>query len=336
MEVDLINMTTQSNQSNKQQAKACLFNLVSFAESAIRQTALDEAIGHITKRFPCRQIVITVDGDREEATKELQPSFFNHMQAEHEKIVIRSPLHDLQKVPFLVMPHLVPDLPIYLLWGQDPTLDKTVLPHFQPLASRLIFDTSGTRDWASFSQHMLDKMNSHKFDVVDMQWTLVSSWRDVITSLFNNSSAFHDLHYVTEMHVNCSADPTSGIYLCSWMAAQLEWELVKGDATHAIYEHANGSVVIKLTAKEVPGTEFGAITHVELHSATGTIYNLNHCATTSSIIVKKTLKDHCPMPIAMPFTSVNKSVSYIKELLLISPSNQYGNMLRNLALFSNK
>ena len=112
--------------------KASLFNLIVIANSLQRGLHCQELVRFVTEKFPCRVIFVQSD-------ESSQADFFH---TEHtiqsigtgltrvcfDQFTIDSSTNQLHKVPFLILPNIMPDLPVYILIGHDPTQDHVILP----------------------------------------------------------------------------------------------------------------------------------------------------------------------------------------------------------------
>jgi len=104
----------------------------------------------------------------------------------------------------MVLPHLIADLPVFLLWGQDPTADLTVLPKLEGLADRLIFDSEAVDDLPRFASRLLAKASD---GFVDMNWARLSPWRQTLAHPFNNALDIAQLREAETVEIVFTAAP---------------------------------------------------------------------------------------------------------------------------------
>ena len=167
-------------------------------------------------------------------------SLFRHKRSERkaplvacDQIVITSSFQNLKRIPFIVIPHLVPDLPIYLIWGQDPNCDSELLPAFEKFATRLIFDSECTQNMQQFSSQILKKIESIKIDFVDRNWALIGSWRKVLSTAFDPPEKMEALRLSKRIEITyndrktdfISQCETQSLYLQAWLSGPAGLEI---------------------------------------------------------------------------------------------------------------
>ncbi len=221
-------------QKEKNQVKACLFNLIIYAQDQSRNDYLRDISRIIATRFPCR--IIFILGNPLSNDSHLHVIVSQEMVSDGELTIacdlinIYVSKEYLDRVPFLVIPHLVPDLPVNLLWAQDPTLEKEVLPFIAPYANRLIFDVDSTDNLKDFVKR-IQNYSLKDYELIDMNWIMISGWREVIRETFYTEERIADLNRATRItitrHIEKSQDwhekAIQAIYLQGWLAAQQGW-----------------------------------------------------------------------------------------------------------------
>ena len=71
------------------------------------------------EKFPSRVIFLTAD--RQSKADELSADVsVIESDVVCDWIEIRATEKTIEKIPFVVLPHLLTDLPIYVVWGEDP------------------------------------------------------------------------------------------------------------------------------------------------------------------------------------------------------------------------
>jgi glucose-6-phosphate dehydrogenase assembly protein OpcA len=151
-------------QKDKKLIKASLFNLIIYADVKEKSDFLDDMVKTILEKYPCR--IIFISGNTDALKNSLRTSVANIIVGKGENAVACDRIHidvspqQLHRVPFIIFPLLIPDLPIYLLWGKDPTGEMDILPHLRPYASRLIFDSDSTYNLQDFSRKMLKEIDA--------------------------------------------------------------------------------------------------------------------------------------------------------------------------------
>lgn len=223
--------------SKNECSKACLFNLIIYTYDSKRTAYFSEIVKIIKGQFPCRIIFVQGNplGKNSELSIRTTPPEKNHKGFSSDQIFIEASGQSFDQIYFLFFPLLVPDLPIFLLWGENPTTEYSLLPRLETFSTRLIFDAETTEDLQQFARDMLMRLNSSSLQVSDMNWAKIAGWREVFAQTFDSpermeqlSSAhliniiYNDNHSEQLLHPNIQA-----LYLQAYLAARLGWQLIK-------------------------------------------------------------------------------------------------------------
>jgi glucose-6-phosphate dehydrogenase assembly protein OpcA len=331
--------------SSDQPGRLAFFNLVVYLPRSGRRSAVHTIVENITTKLPARTIVIT---HKEDNTEGLEVRTIPHLlqhgatRIAAEEISIEASPSELAKVPFTVMPYLLPDLPIYLLWDQNPLEDKTILPHLEPFATRLIFNADASDDWRIFSSSLLQNVATRPLEIMDVNWASIGTWRDAFVRLFHTNATIEQLKGCKQLYLTHSgthkADTTQSLYLCSWLAAQLDWSLEKlqnsKNGMQATYKHSSGSVVVHFQGIACDAHFAGEVLSIKIATADDTSYTLKRHPHNSTVTVHIGREDTCDLPFTLPLPTLVRSLTYMKELFLYTSGSHYPNMLRQLASFS--
>ena len=127
----------------KNKTRACLFNLLIYTKDNSRERYIQQVIQKIVTKFPCRVILFIEKEDKNFQIKSKisvleihgsnSPVFCDCIQFEISK-------SDLKLISFLSLPHLITDLPTYLLWTEDPYQQDPLIHNPESYCSRIIFD----------------------------------------------------------------------------------------------------------------------------------------------------------------------------------------------------
>ncbi len=77
------------------------------------------------------------------------------------------------KIPFIILPHLLPDLPLYILWAEDPVQDNPISHEMEKWATRIIFDSEVTDNLPAFARTLLD----HSPAIVKSPISIGDGWK---------------------------------------------------------------------------------------------------------------------------------------------------------------
>jgi glucose-6-phosphate dehydrogenase assembly protein OpcA len=336
------------SRSEKNQIKACLFTLIIYAPDERRANYLREMIPAIIEKLPCRIFFIQCDKRPGQDYLHVNASYLTSNKGGSpvicEQITIETSQNQLFRVPFILVPHLVPDLPIYLLWGQNPADEKEILPHIQRFASRLIFDSECFDNLQRFSQKMVEEIDSHKMNIMDINWALMSNWRDILYQIFDTPEKIQQLDSSQTIQISYNDSKTEfvqhpeirSLYLQAWLAAQLKWnfqgmETIDGEHYLIYSNNAHQQVNIKLCPQIQSELPTGAILSIEISTYTGHFYFMSRKPKLAQVLVHTSSQEKCELPYTLSLPSVHLGFAFIKEIFYQSISSHYRNMLQTIS-----
>ncbi|MEX1012888.1 MAG: glucose-6-phosphate dehydrogenase assembly protein OpcA [Waddliaceae bacterium] len=203
----------------------------------------------LIEKYPCR--ILFIEGIMESDSDVCQ-TFCLAPSPEQEKfleksdrMVIRVSKENLSKAPLLVLPYLIPDLPVFLIWGQDPTKERNILPSFLNVATRLVFDNDSVSNLSEFAKSMLEILDTLDMDLMDVDWAHISGMRAAIGTIFNSETLFNELKSARKISITYTHVANSpmqhqnrrSLYLQGWLAAMLGWKLKKREGDKIQYEN---------------------------------------------------------------------------------------------------
>lgn len=325
-------------------SRSCLFNLIIYTDDPRRASYFLDMVRLITAKFPCRIIYIWSDTSSEDSFLRVRQAVKTHSDTEHsrsEELLIESSKDCLNRVPFVILPYFIADVPIYLFWGQDPTTENAILPHLQKFATRLIFDSESCEHLHSFSEHMIALAESGIGELTDMNWARTGSWRDVLAQAFDTPERIQQLSSAKQITIEYNSRPsdlslypmTQALYLQAWLASQLKWELVtkkKEERDTVITYRSDGNTIRVIlrgeVRKDVPAQE---ILKFEAEDPAIFLVSLLLKAENQVVVHWNTL-DRCELPFTVFLPGLWSGKNFIQEIFYKKSSNQYFRMLRYL------
>lgn len=330
-------------QKDKKLIKASLFNLIIYADVKEKSDFLDDMVKTILEKYPCR--IIFISGNTDPSKNALQTSVANIIVGKGENAVACDRINidvspqQLHRVPFIILPLLIPDLPIYLLWGKDPTGEMDILPHLRPYASRLIFDSDSTHNLQDFSREMLKEIDAGTLEIRDINWAAAGSWREILTHLFNTAEKIKRLRNCKNLRLefngacakHISHPEIQAIYLQAWLAAQMGWQYdsYKQDkgSSQIVYSQGDHQVLVELIPMPLASKISGSIQSIEINTSSENIVIIAKQGDQSKATVHISTEDRCEMPNELPLPDMRKGLFLIQELFYRQTSTHYRNML---------
>lgn len=330
-------------QKEKKQTKASLFNLILYTHESRRTAYFRKMVQAIIDKFPSR--IIFIEGKRDANPGYIHVSVSTETSGTEgsiiacDQITIETSFQQLNRVPFIVMPHLVPDLPIYLLWGQDPTSENELLPAFQKFATRLIFDSECTENLQHFSKEMLKKLSLQKMDFMDMHWALIKGWRKTLATVFDTQEKHEQLRNAKGITITYNSRKTEffqhyetqSIYLQGWLAAQMEWNYDSMEVNKNRKIRYTNGVEVTLCPSEYEAHPSGAILRVDVHCEGQVEFSISREKIWSKSICHISYPESCEIPHLFPMPDLERGFNFMREVFFSKPSNHYNNMLKVIA-----
>lgn len=340
-------LAATSYKENNKSSKACLFTLVIYAYEERRVNYLQELVETILDKFPCRIIFIKANSSIDESYFRVMVSNVNSGQSTSavtcDQIIIETSYDQIFRVPFVIIPHIVPDLPLYLLWGHNPFEDKQIFPHLKPYATRVIFDSECADSIMNFCKEMEHNLATLHMDIMDISWALTSNWRDLLIQLFDTPDKVEDLTAIKSIIINYNAHTTDTthhpeirpLYLQAWLACCLGWKFSEMEYfdTSPVYTYV-GNVHPSIVAlcpsvhKDLPS---GAITGIDIETTNGTSYVLSRNESLSQVLVHISTKEACQLPFTLPLPNVHRGLTFMREIFFNTLGDRYKGMLKVLS-----
>lgn len=328
--------------------KACLFNLIVFCDEGSRLGYFHSFIQAVIERFPCRIIFIHSDpNDSSEAIKS-KHSVVSAEEGEHvtecDMFDIYASAKQVQRVPFLIIPQLVSDLPIFMLWGTDLVDENNILSDLDKYADRVIVDSESTDNLQIFSQKILEAQKNTRLEVIDLNWARMSGWRDVIGKVFNNQERFHTLETSDRIEIVYNGiensffhhSETQAIYLQSWLATKLGWKFDqlkrKEGISEVTYKKDQRSIEVSLKPGTFQERAPGSIFSLYLRSPEGYEYSINRKQGSHLVVVQHSSQEVCQLPFSLYLRGTSHNFSLFREIFYSDTHREYEEILKTLSL----
>ncbi|MEM7174315.1 MAG: glucose-6-phosphate dehydrogenase assembly protein OpcA [Chlamydiota bacterium] len=328
--------------------RACLFNLIIYTQQGARTTYFSTIAQKVIEKFPSRILFITYN---DKATDRELKTAVSVMTAEAGTSVIACDLievavsaHNQLQVPFVILPHILPDLPIYVVYADDPTAKNPIAKELEVLANRVIFDSESSPDLTAFARTVTEKHHREQIDVADLNWARIEGWRQLFANVFKAPDELDLLRQAVKIEIDFNAyttaalcqTKTQSIYLQSWLANRLGWNLNgvvhKKNELIFSYKTKSQSLEIALKPKEMPGTLPGRPLAVAIETATENRYLFQRKADhPHHVIIEKSTPAACSLPTTFIFEQDVSGKSLVSEICHKGSSEHYLKMLAQLA-----
>jgi len=339
---DLDEQWRHMNGSNKQ--KASLFNLIIYTHEERRVPYFRELVDTVIDKFPCRIIFIKGNTYKDEDEFKTDVSLKSSGSIVCDHIEIHAGGTHLDQVPYYILPHLEPDLPIYLVWGQDPTSENEVLPRLVEYADRLIFDSECTGNLQNFCGQIADNLDKFPCQILDMNWARLAGWRYAMIEALDSQERIEQLQGSKEITITYNDRKTEAFqhnqiqadYLQGWLATRLGWKFSSSaqneQELRLSYKVQNRDVLIRIQAINSNAYNPGSITHVHIATYDEHVFDFQRPDEQPGVvIVNISSQDKCWLPFNLSIPTQSKGSSFIQQLFYSHPSHHYIDMLKTLS-----
>ena len=239
--------------AGEQVTRICTLTLLAVVRDG-RRVEMAAAADRLATRYPLRSIILDLTPPAGgEGTLAAEIALNCHTPGPNrpavccEQIVVSGTGRALARIPALVLPLLVPDLPVYVWWPGDlaaapepsagtmqrdalPSPEADVLRRVAENADVLIVDSSAMRRPAAgltVASALADRLSG---GMRDLTWGRLTPWRDLIVQSFDPApmrTALARLDRIkirTDPGQSAAVDPIAGLLLGGWIAGRLGWE----------------------------------------------------------------------------------------------------------------
>jgi hypothetical protein len=324
---------------------ASLFNLIVVADSLEQELRCQEIVRLVTEKFPCRVFLIQTDETSESdffhVENSIQSIGTGSSRVSYDQITIESSPGQLRKAPFVILPKILPDLPVYILLGHEPTEDHVLLPELQKFATRIVFDSQSMDTIQLFSERMLKMMETSHNDFVDINFAKTKAWREILARVFDDSEKLQSLNDAKHIQITYATSSQTqvkrelqALYLQAWLAAQLGWTFLsvqKEDGTFRIqYQKDQSPIEIAIIAKDTELLDTGALFSIEILTHGDSHFLISHEQLHNQVTVHASSIERCEMPYSLFVNNYQKGTALINEALYQPPSEHYTPILKML------
>jgi len=325
---------------------ACLFNLIVYTHELRRTAYFNDMVKKVRAQFPCR--VIFIQGNSFAKQNHFRVEVKKERDQEQsgficDQISIEAAGQDLNRVYFLLLPLFVPDLPIYLLWGQDPTTEDTILPHLEQFATRLILDAETTDDLQQFTRDMLNRISSCSIQTVDMNWARIAGWREVLAQIFDSPERVEQLATATHIKIVYNDrrsellfhHSVQAIYLQGWLASRLGWTFQRAekenDSQLLYYSTPQTHCRIQLISGIDEHIACEEILAIEVTGDKGYQCDLQR-KSVDQVKVQASNQIQCELPCVLLMPTLRSTRSFMQEIFYQKMSDHYEPMLKFISV----
>jgi glucose-6-phosphate dehydrogenase assembly protein OpcA len=327
--------------------KAALFNLLVYAQDPQHVEYVRQGTARILNKYPCRVIYILENPATEEdflrAEVSVETIGTEEQPVSCDKIQIEFGGKERERVPFVLLPHILPDLPVFLWWTGNPSPYNRLFDLLEAQIDRIIFDPDTLDNLAEYASTTLALLHHFEGYASDLNWSLIEGWRAALAQTFHNEEHVAQLQK-SEMIALAYCEHEAGgprdprlpaVYLQAWLAAQLGWRFQEvsrhEERTRFTYRNGDQPVHITLHPQHNEALPYGTITRLETDSREHYHYAVVLESDLNYLRVERSNTTRCDLPYSLHIGSINRDRALVREIFSHGTSVHYQHALQMLA-----
>lgn len=146
-----------------------------------------------------------------------------------EQITLHCPSAQTDKLPGILLPLLLPDLPVLLWWPDAPQARARIFSSLCPTIDRLIIQSgawiTGWPAFCSLAQWIVN--HQPQVHMMDLTWVSLTGWREALAQFFDveeGAALLQGIDHIEFQTTPAGFSPAAG-WLLTWLATVLQWRL---------------------------------------------------------------------------------------------------------------
>lgn len=329
--------------------RASLFNLIFYVEEGHRLAYVEKIAQKVIETFPSRILLIVVGNREANEPLKAEVSILLSSKGDYDVacdfIRLTIAKNAKEHIPLLMLPHIIPDLPVYLVWAEDPSREKLPLEH---ALQRVIFDSECAESLPNFATNALSIYETKHLAIADLNWARTETLRDLLMIAFFPKERQEELARLTTLNITYNAKETpffshtkiQSIFLQAWLACQLSWEwkdiAFEGDVVIFSYSKGDHVITVKLLPTRFDNLPPGLILDVEMATAQDERFLLQRDRKEiSRLALFPSDTSSCQLPSYFIFSKAESGHSLVKEITHRGTSEHFLKVLQLLKRYGN-
>jgi glucose-6-phosphate dehydrogenase assembly protein OpcA len=246
--------------------RACMSNLIIHCVSQDAPQKIDNTLIEIVRLHPCRVLLLLEDHGR--ALPQLEAFVSAHVdsaqQVFSEQVTLKTGPAGLERVPSIVRPLILGDLPTSLWWssGISMPVDQGWFRELTEMVDQMIYDSFAWRNPRQGIVAVTDWLASPESErsAADLAWRRLKPWRRLIAQALEPAAVPGALRAINEVTIEHGPHALPQAWLLAgWMAQRLGWnprmgKVLPGAQVSWSFEGVAGP--IKVTCRRLDQQEY--------------------------------------------------------------------------------
>ncbi len=329
--------------AKEKKMRASLFNLIVVNRRSERTDYVRNIVQKVVEKFPCRTLFISEDPEEKKPYLKTAVSVLIPKNGESstacDLIDIGVAGSDIEKVHFLLLQHLTPDLPVYVLWAEDPSVKHPLFNPLSRLATRMIFDSEAADNLLGFAKTLLKLKEETSVEIADLNWARTEGWRDLIASTFDapdRVEMLRDISFIKFIYNSRESEffchlKIQAMYLLAWIMNRLDWELKKAKKDLSFKFSSDIEAKIESDFFEKLGS--GTVIATEISTKSGHHFQATRIRERYHYVkIHHSSSEVCELPYEFMLGQTATGASLVNEICKKGTSTHYLEMLKQLII----
>jgi glucose-6-phosphate dehydrogenase assembly protein OpcA len=224
--------------------RACVLNLVVYAGGAGERAEVEELLGTVVERHPCRAIVLVADRGAAESrldafvSTRCQLSSRGSKRICGEQITVEAAGPAVETASTAVAPLLVPDVPVFLWWKDIPHYEDKLFTRLAGMADRVVIDSGSFDEPHEDLLRLARLLEGGRLRLSDLNWGRLTSWRSLVAGFWDVADYRASLAQVERVVIEYdppdrapSQVAPKALLALGWLASCLGWEVAEGGSS---------------------------------------------------------------------------------------------------------
>lgn len=268
--------------------RACVLNLVVYAEGAEERAEVDDLLSEVVERHPCRAIVLAAERGGDEARLEAfvstrcQLSSRGSKRICGEQITIEAAGAAVDTASSAVAPLLVPDVPVFLWWKDIPHYEDKLFTRLAGMADRVVIDSASFDRPHEDLRRLSVLLADGRMRLSDLNWGRLTSWRALVAAFWDVADYRDSLAQIESIVIEYDPPDRShaeiapkALLALGWVASCLGWKVAETGArfddgrARFILQDGDREIAAVLAATDDVAGRDGWLTSVTISTAAG-------------------------------------------------------------------
>ncbi len=251
-----------------------------------------QVISELASFHPCRALLMV--GDRKAPARDIEMYVTASCAGQKrsgsknlcfEEIVLTAHGRFVSELPSAAVPLLVPDLPAFLWWREEPGAEDKVFSQLCQAADRVVIDSADFQappsDFLGVTQPF-NRKGDEAIALSDINWARLTPWRASLADFYDVEDYRTELNQITEVQIYFVAETettsstvsSQALLIASWLASRLNWKFAgametQGASQGLAFRFESNDRVVTISLNEVlrPAMKSGRLCEIELKAS---------------------------------------------------------------------